>query len=250
MRHAVMLLALVGCQSLSTSSLSADEELVLSVTNGPEEALVARGEYGVSGTAEDPDAPPLFRECDAEGFHAELFGSYDADNSGELGQDEEAEVEATHAGRDEREQQEAHMRWHLLGLIYDTDEDGALSESEQSVLFDDFTVRCEALEAMLIAQFDADGDGSLSDAELSTAAETLEAEREAMRAELDERHPGGPEELGPPPEPGSREVPPGLEDFDTDADGLLSDAELDALRTELRAHVRAGDPIFEPPPAE
>lgn len=247
MRCLVLFAALIGCQS-SPSSLTAEQELLLSATNGPEEALSARAEYGVLSTSDDPDAPPLFRECDADGFHEEIFSRYDTDASGDLGDPEREEVESAHAGRDEMEQRHAHMRFHLLGLIYDTDEDGSISASEQSVLFDDFTVRCEALTEMLLAAFDADADGELDDDELATAGETLEAEREAMRAELDERHPDGPE--GPPPEPGSRTVPPGLEDFDADGDELLSDAELEALRTELREHVRNGDPIFEPPPVE
>ena len=108
----------------------------------------------------DPDAPPLFHECDPDGFHAELFEDYDADESGALDGAEPDDVSDAHAGRDDMERRQAEMRMHMLGLIYDTDESGDLSDAEKSVLFEDFTVRCDTLNAMLLVDFDADGDGT------------------------------------------------------------------------------------------
>ena len=184
---------LAGCSSLSSSTLSADEELLLSSINGPEETLASRAAFGAVSTEEDPDAPPLFHECDPDGFHAELFEDYDADESGALDGAEPDDVleqgrrYALIAGRDDMERRQAEMRMHMLGLIYDTDESGDLSDAEKSVLFEDFTVRCDTLNAMLLADFDADGDGTLSESELQTAADTLNADLEEMRAEMDER---------------------------------------------------------------
>ena len=251
MRSVFALALLAGCSSFSLSSLSADEELILSSINGPEETLSARAALGAVSTEADPDAPPLARECDADGFHAELLDSYDADQSGQLDGAEPDDVTGAHAGRDDMERREAEMRMHLLGLIYDTDESGDLSDDEKAVLFDDFTVRCDVLNAKLLSEFDADGDGALSEDELRTAEETLRAERDQMRAELDERRGEEGDPLGcdgERPEPGSRAVPPGLEDFDADSDGQFSDAELAAAREALRERVRSGEPLFEPPP--
>ena len=242
---------LAGCSSLSSSTLSADDELILSSINGPEETLASRAAFGAVSTEEDPDAPPLFHECDPDGFHAELFEDYDADTSGALDGTEPDDVSDAHAGRDDMERRQAEMRMHMLGLIYDTDESGDLSTAEKSVLFEDFTVRCDTLNAMLLADFDADGDGTLSESELQTAADTLNADREAMRAEMDERAGEAGDPLGAHgerPEPGSRGVPPGLEDFDTDSDGQFSDAELATCREALRERIRSGEPMFEPPP--
>ena len=251
MRPVFALALLAGCASLSSSTLSADAELLLSSLNGPEETLAARAAFGAVSTEEDPDAPPMFHECNPDGFNADLFEQYDADHSGDLSDEESSDVEGAHAGRDDMEQREAEMRFHLLGLIYDTDEDGTLSDAEKAVLFDDFTVRCDVLNAKLLADFDADGDGALSDEELATAEETLQAERDEMREEMEGRMDEAGDPLGahgPPPEPGSRQVPPGLEEFDTDSDGTFSDEELAACRESLRERVRSGEPLFEPPP--
>lgn len=257
MRSFFVLVALSACSSFtSTSTLSAEDELLLSATNGAEEGMVSRAALGAVGAEEDPDQPPLFRECNADGTFAGLFESYDADRDAELSQSEATDVEQTHAGRDELAERDAMMRMALLGLIYDTNEDGELSDDERAPLYEDFTLRCEALSALLLETFDADGDGALSDEELATAESTMEAEREAHRAEMEqcmeeegrgESGEGGPDRLGPPPEPGSRMVPPGLESFDADGDELLSDAELSSLREALRDRIRNGEPIVEPP---
>lgn len=251
MRPVFALALLAGCASLQSSTLSAEAELLLSSINGPEETLSARAAFGAVSTEEDPDAPPMMHECNPDGFNAELFEQYDADRSGELGDEESSDVTDAHAGRDDMQRREAEMRFHLLGLIYDTDEDGALSDDEKAPLYEDFTARCEVLNARLLEEFDADGDGELSDEELATAEETLKAERDAMHEEMEGRRGEEGDPLGahgPPPEPGSRQVPPGMEEFDTDSDGTFSDDELATCREALRERVRSGEPLFEPPP--
>lgn len=242
MRCVLLNLLLSACSGVG-DSLSADEELLLSATGGAEEGLVSRAAYGALGAESDPDQPPLLRECDADGTYHDIFASYDADGDGALDHPEQEDVSDARADRGDIERREIEMRWRMMLLIYDLDEDGALSDSERATLFDDFTVRCEVLSDKLLAEFDADGDGTLSADELATATATLEAERAAHYAEM-----GPPEgHDGPPPEPGSRAVPPGLEHYDTDGDALLSDAELSALRDALRALIRAGEPPVEPP---
>lgn len=239
--------ALVGCES-SDSAIPAEGEILLSTTGGEEEGLSSRASFGSLAPSGDPDQPPMMRECDASGTYTGIFSEYDADADEHLDEGESASVEDAHGGRDEMAARDAEMRWHLMLLIYDTDEDGSLSDAEKSPLFEDFTARCEVLSARLLEDFDADGDGELSASELATAEEAIEAEREAHRAEMEERMGERPEECGPPPEPGSRQVPPGLDAFDTDGDALLSDAELSTLRDALRERVRSGEPIVEPPP--
>lgn len=247
MRALLVTLALSGCTGLG-SSLSAEAELLLSATNGAEEGLASRAVEGGLGPAEDPDQPPLFRECSGEQTWEDIFARYDADGDHALGEEEAAEVEAGRGGRDDFERHMAERRWHLMLVIYDLDGDHDLSEPEQSTLLEDFGARCELLHEQLVATYDADGDGALSDEELATAEEALRAEEEARRAEMEarfaEEHPDGPPP-GPPPE-----VPPELAGFDTDGDEAFSEEELVVLRETLRARVRAGEPIVEPPPEE
>lgn len=243
-------LALSACSALTSSTLSADDEILLSTTSGAEEALASRATLGAMTPSEDPDQPPLFRECSAEWTFIGIEERYDRDQSGDLDEAEAADCQDARAGRDDMEERNAHMRMAMLGLIYDLSEDGTLSDEEKAPLYEDFTARCEALSALVLAEFDADGDGALSDAELESAQRALEAEREAHRAEMEARmaEEGGPGSHGPPPEPGSRQVPPGMESFDLDGDELLSDAELSALRDAVRAKIRSGEPLAEPPP--
>lgn len=250
MRSLFVLLALVGCQTSSNSTLSAEAEMLLSATNGDEEALASRASYGSADSSEDPDRPPLFRECNADGTWHEIYDSYDVNADQTLDESEQSQVQDAHGGRDPMEAQMADMRWRLMLLIYDLDEDGTLSDDERAAMFSDFTERCEVLSSALLEEFDTDGDGALSADEEQAAMDAMEAERESRRGEMEEhnRGEGRPEgDCGAPPEAGSRQVPPGLESYDADEDGTLSDAELSALRDALRARVRAGDPIVEPP---
>lgn len=245
-----ILVALSACSSFS-DTLTAEQEMLLSTTSGAEEALASRAALGALTPTEDPDQPPLFRECDAEWTFTGIREGYDRDQDGGLSSEEQGDCQDAHAGRDDMEERSARMRMAMLGLIYDTGEDGSLSDAEKAPLYEDFTARCEALHAMVLAEFDADGDGALSDEELATAESTLSAERDAAHAEMEERMAEERGELGPPPgppEPGSREVPPGMESYDTDSDGLLSDTELATLREALRAKIRSGEPMVEPPP--
>lgn len=233
----LLLLPLFACGT-AASSLSAEDELTLSATTGGEEA-VSGGTMSPSAipTSERPDP---FRTCDAEGGFEELFARYDADADGQLDAVEEGDVEdARERGREEMGMVMA--QWAMLVTIYDTDGDGAISETERAELLSDFTARCEALQARLIADFDTDGDGALSGAEQDAARAAIEAEMEEHRGERPEGEPPG-----PPPEgmDGAPPVPPPLlDEFDADGDGALSDTELATLRETMRARVRAGDPL-------
>lgn len=238
-----------GCDATNSSTVvPADGEILLSTTGGVEEGLASRSTPGDLAPSGDPDQPPPMRECDASGTYTGIFSGYDVNANSRLDDAECQSVEDAHAGRDDMAERDAQMRWHMMLLVYDLDEDGALSDTEKVPLFDDFTTRCQTLSAKLLADFDADGDGTLSDAELATAEAIIEADHEAQRAEMEANMADHPDQMGPPPEPGSRQVPPGMESFDTDGSGLLSDAELSALRDALREAIRAGDPLVPPPP--
>lgn len=238
----LFLLAAVACNS--TPDLDADAALTLKAISGEEEDFVADG-------MAEPDAegrPELFRpECDPLGEFEAGKASYDADGSGELEASEEASCQRGEAGPHDMERQ---ARMHMLGLIYDLDASGDLSDEERGQLFDDFAVRCEVLHDQLLAEFDADQDGALSEDEMQVAVDAMEAEREARRSEMDALR----DEMGPPeglergerPEPGEG-VPPFAASYDTDADGELSDEELEVLRAEARERIRAGEPPFDPP---
>lgn len=249
MRGLLIALVLNGCQGIgsNSSSLSAEDEILLSTTNGEEETLAERSTLGGMGDEGDPNRPPIGRECGADGTYTGILDSYDADGDGSLSPEECGSVDDAHSDRDRMEQQMAEMRWHLMLLVYDEDLDGSLSDGEKQNLFDDFTTRCETLYSKLLADFDADGDGALSDSELATADEALRAEHDEHQAEMEQRMEDG-EEPSFDPSAGPPEIPPGLEDYDTDGDGSFSADELVALRADLRAKIRAGDPVVEPPP--
>lgn len=256
-------IALAGC-GLTSSSLDAESALLVSATSGAEEAM-ARSSYGDTSGTEDPDRPPLFRECNAEGEFVGLVGKYDADADGEVTGSEASEVSRRHPGGPEAEH-----RMHLMLLVYDLDGDGTLSDTEKATLFEDFTARCEALHTKLLAEFDTDGDGALSDAEKAAAEAAIEAARTEPHDETDAEHgdcPGmeGDTDGGGRPPRGDRDgerpegaadgsapsadsVPPPLAAFDTDADGLWSDEELTAFRTAIREKIRSGDPLLPPRP--
>ena len=235
----LLLLPLFACST--ASSLSAEDELTLSATTGGEEA-VSGGTMSPMAipTSERPDP---FRACDAEGGFEALFDRYDADGDGRLDRPEEEEVTGSR-GRGPDEEQMVMAQWALLVTIYDTDGDGAISTTERADLLSDFTTRCESLQARLLAEYDTDGDGVLSDSEEETARAAIEAEMEAMRADHPEGGPPEPPEGGPPEAGTAPPVPPPLlDEFDTDGDGSLSDAERTTLRDTMRARIRDGEPL-------
>lgn len=256
----VLALSLSGC-GLMEYGLSSDAELLLAATSGEEEGYASRSEYGATTPVDDPDQPPLFRECDAEGNFLGLVQRYDGDGDGQLRPPEQDAVEDARADRDPREQQMMQDRWHMLGLIYDLDRDGELSESERATLFADFTERCAALHAQILADFDADGDGVLSEEEQATAEATIREQHEQAAADYEggdcegERpEGGGPPDGGEPPDGGAPSgemggrpdpdsVPPPLSEFDTDGDGLWSEDELSALRAVAREQIQSGAPL-------
>lgn len=222
-------------------SLTGEEELALSAATGPEEAMVEGSP--VSAAQPEADRPDPMRECDAGGGFSRLFERYDADGDGRLGAPEEAEVQEARAFRSEEERRRVEGAWALLLAVYDDDGSCGLEEAERTTLFDDATARCDALQSKLLAEFDTDGDGALS-----------AAEEEAARAALDARRPTGepPEAPGAPPAGGpcAGAAPPPLSAWDTDADGYFSAEEYAAMRPEVRALLRDGEPVFGPPPAE
>lgn len=229
---------LVAC----SSGLSAEEELTLSATNGAEESFA--GEAIAVDAVPDAERPDPFRACDASATYSDLFGRYDADGDGALDAREEETVQAGRGDRSEMQQRMAELQWGMLVTVYDLDGSGALEDAERVTMLEDFTVRCTAIQAKLLADFDADGDGALDADEQDTARATMEEDREAHCAERGE---------GPPP--GARPAigavpPPLLDEFDADGDGALSDTELSTLRAALRAHIRAGDPLLPPPPQQ
>ncbi len=243
---ALVFAALAACSS--GEEASAVETLMLASISGEEDSI-SRSE------AAPDDHLPFERTCDAPGAFDELFAMYDEDRSGALGKGESDDARA-----DWPVNRHQMMMLDVLHLVYDTDSSGELDDPERAVLLDDFTVRCEVMQARVIAEFDLDGDGALSDTEAETAHQTLEARRPEAQAELEERcegagggaaegeegagdaaRRGGPGAGGePPPSPLAAE-------FDTDGDGSLSDTERATLVTTVRERIRAGEMPVAPP---
>lgn len=256
---------LAACNGLS--ALNAESELLLSATMGEEEGVLGADAKSELLSSTDPDRPQLFRDCATEDDYSHIWGQYDTDGDGALSETERDAVAEAREGRSREEDHRMAQRWEMITLIYDVDADGALSESERGELESDFSARCEALHARLVAEFDTDGDGELSAEEQATAEEAMAARFEEMRSEEGERPDGPPEgEEGGPPQgqggPGGSEdceggppagaqgegmdsgaLPPPVAEFDTDGDGVLSDSELTALREDLRARIRSGEPL-------
>lgn len=238
------LILLAGCAG---TNLSPEAELTLSATNGAEEALVAESKSASTDAVPDGERPDPFRACDAEATYADLFGRYDADADGDLDTRESGAVTDARAERSDRDARMLRDQWEILLRIYDLDASDDLDAPERATLLDDFTVRCDALQARLLEEFDTDADGALSD-----------TEKDAARADLDERmaehcegmREGGPPHDGPPEGglfSGPPDLPPPLVEFDADGDGALSDAETATMRAAMREHIRGGDPMGPPP---
>lgn len=253
----ILFLAFAGCSDTSLSALTATEELTLSAASTKEEVLLD-GEDAAAAAMPEHEAPTPMGECDAFARFQELQASYDTDGDGTLSATEEEAVIAARGDRGSEADRHLQGLWHMLGLVYDLDESRSLDDTERAALFDDMTVRCDALQAKLVEEFDADGDGALSEEELATATEAMEAAFEEGRegtcpeGEMGGERPEGdsgerPEELGPPPalEGDTRAVPPPFADFDTDGDGVFSDAELATLRETVREQIRSGEPLVD-----
>jgi hypothetical protein len=253
---ASLLVLLAGCSTLGGSTLSAVDELTLAATTGGEESLVSSSDEMSPVSIPASERPDPFRTCDAPATYEGLFSQYDADGDGRL---DTAESDDVSAARDDRSDAEAHMamaQWGMFLTVYDLDGSLSLDESERATLLDDFTVRCESIQAFLLATYDADGDGTLSTAEQDTARAAMEAEMashpppDCPEGGHDGPPPGGPSGAhdGPPPE--GSVPPPLLDEFDADGSGDLDATELATLRETMRARFRAGGPPFGPPPAE
>ncbi len=249
-------LLVVGCSAVA-DLIPAEGEVLLASVSGSEEALAAEGSFASVSAQPEADRPDPMRECDGASTYEAVFGRYDADADGALDALETEEVRSERAFRAEDESRRVRHQWELLVLLYDVDGDGTLGESERATLLDDFTVRCDALQARLLEEFDADGDGALSADEEAAARSALEEGAHGQCPEEGGRPEGGGAEgrsdsgrpAGPPPE---GEYPPFIVDeFDLDADGTLSSTELETVRTTIRERIRAGEPLvgpFAPPP--
>ncbi len=251
----------IGCADL-TNEVSAMEELLVSSLSGAEDNM--SGETGARmsddgrGAAADSgprdQAPPMFRECDAEGTFIGFVNAYDTDESGLVDGAEVDEVQRDHAGP-KMGGPRAHFL-HLLRVVYDTDRSGEFEDGEMEVLFDDFTARCEAIHARVLAEYDVDEDGELSDSEKDAARAGHIAQMESERAEMEacrevcERPEGA--AGGGPPERGERggdgkgpggEPPfgPLEQEFDADGSGDLSEMERSTLRYEMRERIASGE---------
>lgn len=103
---------------------------------------------------------------------------------------------------------------------FDTDGDGALSETERATAHGAFAeehpeaaARAEKMRARFMARWDTDGDGAMSDAEREAFRGHARAERERFHADM-------------------------LRRFDADGDGALSDAERREARETHHAKMR------------
>lgn len=260
-------LTLTGC-AVDDDVLSAEDELTLSAISGAEEVMSRTGADSDASTYSntwseegEADRPPLFRACDADGTFQGIKEGYDADASGALEEGEVMDVMDARSGREAHEEMRRMVVWALLSRVYDANDDLRLDADERATLFSDFTERCENLHARLLEDFDSDGDGALSEAELEDMADAMEekhAECQAERAaggEAGERPAGAEgERRGPGGEPGERPDPRTMvemmlvDQFDTDADGWLGEDETEAMRSEIRARVVAGEHLAPPPP--
>jgi Ca2+-binding EF-hand superfamily protein len=246
----VVLPGWVGACDGAMNELSADDALTLRAISGEEEDL-AEGESVLAG-ADEAHRPPLFRVCDAQGALDEQFASFDEDSDGLMSGVEQREVE----GRGGERRHKAHA-WRMLLDVYDLDADRSLADEERATLLEDFTVRCEVLHERLLAEFDTDGDGALSEAERSAVHEAREQrceEREHGGPPADDTDaaqgearpprgapPGGPEGAGD-SEAGAQRPDP-MDAWDTDGDGLISEAELSEMRAVMRERIRDGAPL-------
>jgi len=192
---------------------------------GPPGPGMGFGEGGAPAFAGDRPMQPggggdELRPPRAEDRHARvqrLLGIYDSDQSGDLSDEERAQLEADLAARCEN-------RTRLLLAEFDANGDGELDDAEWDAAHEAIRARFEARKAELLAEFDANGDGELDEEECRAA-------HEARRAEFEG-------ELG---------------SFDADGDGELSDEERQALNDFVRSRVRgdqwnsAADAAEEPP---
>lgn len=130
-----------------------------------------------------------------------------------------------------------HGRGHLAP-VYDADESRSLDDTELAALQADVTAGCTARNAALITDFDEDGDGLLSQAEWDAARAARRAAHEEERAGLDTDGDG---EISSEEHDAARAAL--IATWDADGSGDLDEDERAAMRTDLQALVRAGEPL-------
>lgn len=100
----------------------------------------------------------------------------------------------------------------------DTDEDGAISETEFTSLLESNSDADSETISNLFAEMDSDGDGSATSAEIDAAVSSLIQQMQQQGAEGN-RPPPPPGAQPPPPPPNAEEV---ISNGDTDGDGSLN----------------------------
>jgi hypothetical protein len=130
-----------------------------------------------------------------------------------------------------------HGRGHLAP-VYDADESRSLDDAELAALQADVTAGCTARNAALITDFDEDGDGLLSRAEWDAARAARRAAHEEERQSLDTDGDG---EISSEEHDAARAAL--IATWDADGSGDLDEAERAAMRTDVQALVRAGEPL-------
>jgi len=121
---------------------------------------------------------------------------------------------------------------------YDTDGDGALSDSERETMQAAIKAEMETKKAEMLTKYDTDGDGKLSETEKKAMHEARKAEMEAKKAAMEAKYDAdGNGTLSDTEKQAMHEARKTemqsqvLKKFDTDGDGTLSDTEKAAMES-------------------
>jgi Ca2+-binding EF-hand superfamily protein len=241
----VMVSALPGCSGSNEETGAAlDTEQATLV------AALAANEDGsdAAWTSASGSEPFVVESCGFNAITAQVLARFDADGSGDLGDDERAAI-AEEFG-------DPADRLAILMSVYDSDGSGSLEAGELAVIKTDLEARCETRREALLEEFDANADGTLDETERAAAKDALRerfAERHAERVGQFDRDGDG--RLGPLERRGAgRGVRERLEDrraalaeeFDVDQNGELDAEERAALAAHLRQCVRGEEPLMPP----
>lgn len=150
--------------------------------------------------------PFLLRSCDLETIRARLEDDFDADDSGDL---DEEELAAMNEAYDGVRRPARRHRGRQLREDHDLDDSGDLDEAERAALEADLVTRCEDRQATLVEEFDADGSGDLDEEEWAAAEAAITDRFAGRRGALREQ-------------------------YDADGDGELDEAECHRARGDMR----------------